>query len=98
MTQPSTDLKTISGEIEHPLGKFWINEKAFVFNPDMQPLIVDFHIKAIQEQNGSIFYTQDKQKWVREDFVYKNRYSAYRALIKQAESEIIEPINTTPVE
>jgi hypothetical protein len=92
-TLPSTDAKTLTGELEqNPIGKFWINEKVFRNNPEPVPLIIEFQIKAIRESENAVFYSADTVHWIREDFVFKNRYSAYRALIKQAESEMIEPL------
>lgn len=95
-TQPSTETKALTGELESStVGKFWINEKAFCYNPEMQPLITEFQVKAIHDKGNGIYYSGDpingEQRWIREDFLHKNRYAAYRSLIKQAESEMIDP-------
>lgn len=88
----STDLKPIEGEIN---GKFWINEEAFCLNTELQPLITKFQVKGIRESENKLYYTPDHQRWVREDFLFKNKYSAYRSLMKQAEIEMRGELNET---
>lgn len=90
MTQANQSIELKPLDIE-TTSKFSINEKAFCFNAELQPLVKEMHIKGIIEKPEGIFYSNDHQNWIREDFLYKNRYSAYRSLIKQAEAESSEP-------
>lgn len=82
-------IKTIDSNVG---SKFQIGEKAFLYNIGMQfPLISPLQIKGVMEHDDGVYYTEDKFKWIREEYLYKSRSAAYRSLIKQAENEMNTP-------
>lgn len=74
------------------VNKYCIDEKLYSFSMGVQsPLIRNFVVKGIISNDDGLFYTQDKNTWIKEEFFYKTRKDAYRALIQQAENEMNQP-------
>jgi len=75
-------------------GKFSIGDKIYSFNINMQhPLVNEVVVKGIVNNDDGIYYTGDKNLWIKEEFLYKTRKDAYRSLIQQAENEMNQPEN-----
>ena len=76
------------------LNKFCIDEKLYCFNIGMQsPLIKEFVVKGIVSNDDGLFYSQDKNAWIKEEYLYKDRKAAYKYMIQQAENEMNQPEN-----
>lgn len=73
--------------------KYGIGDKIFLYNVNMQnPLVTEMVIAGIITNDDGFYYTNiEKSGWVKEDFVFKARMEAYRALIQQAENEMKQP-------
>jgi hypothetical protein len=72
--------------------KFNIDDKAYVYNVSMQsPLVMEFLIVGIISNDEGLFYTHDRQQWVKEEYLYRTRKEAYKSLIAQAENELQQP-------
>lgn len=71
--------------------KFVIGEKFYVFNIGMQnPLIAELIVKGIVNDETGLMYTHDKNMWIKEEYLFKNRKDAYKALISHAEAEMLD--------
>lgn len=72
--------------------KYVLGDKSYCYNIGMQdPLIREMVIIGIVNHDDGVYYTSDKNLWIREDNIFRTRKEAYNHLIKQAESEMIEP-------
>jgi len=72
--------------------KYEIGEKVYLFNLGMQnPLIAEMIINGIVNNDDGFYYTPDKKVWIKEEFIFKARMEAYRALIQQSENEMNHP-------
>lgn len=72
--------------------KYTIGDKAYVFNVNMQaPLVMEFTIVGMISMEGSLFYTSNREAWVKEEYIHPSRKEAYRCLIQQAENEMKQP-------
>lgn len=72
--------------------KYTLGDKVYLYNIGVQyPLIRDFVVVGIVNNDDGIYYTPDKNMWTKEEFLYKSRKEAYRSLIMQAENEMNSP-------
>lgn len=74
------------------VNKYNIGDKAYIVNVNMQsPLVVEFLIVGIITNDEGLFYSADRNAWVKEEFLHISRKEAYRCLISQAEGEMNSP-------
>ena len=74
--------------------KFTIGDKVYCFNLNFQhPLVNEFTIKGIINNDDGLYYTADRSIWIKEEYLYKTRKDCYKKLIEQAENEMNSPDN-----
>lgn len=68
------------------MSKYNLHDTVYVFNL-FEPLVADFKIKGVIENEGIIYCTCDGKNWVKEEYLYATEMNAYDALLSQAEKE-----------
>ena len=72
--------------------KFGVGDKTYVYNVSMQaPLVMEFEIVGVIKNDEGLFYSHDRNQWVKEEYLFKSRKEAYKSLIAQAENELQQP-------
>lgn len=69
--------------------RYHINQSLYTYNRGgICPLITEFTVVGMMEHDSSILYSNDKQSWIREDYLFMNKEEAYQHLIQQAQDEM----------
>lgn len=74
------------------INKFSIGQKVYTYSlPSSVHLVTHFEVVAIVSNDDGLYYSPDKNTWIKEETIFADRMEAYKHIIHRCENEMNQP-------